>query len=97
MPIRLISLGYSQRASYSRKPLAVIRGSFSNSGVLGRRSFFGAPTMHCALAEFENDLGRRPRERQQIQPPPKKARPKTWKTGSNRVRFAALVVKIKDC
>src|SRR5689334_1955670 len=45
MPTRFISLGNSQRASYSRKPFGVISGSFSNSGVLGTRLFFGAPNM----------------------------------------------------
>src|SRR4051812_23165082 len=48
MPTRLISLGYSQRASYSRKPFAVISGWFSNSAVLGTRLLFGAPNMICA-------------------------------------------------
>src|SRR5262245_65073949 len=40
-PIRLISLLNSQRASYSRKPVAFTIGSDSKADVLGRSTAFG--------------------------------------------------------
>jgi hypothetical protein len=41
MPDKLISVGKSQRASYSLKPVGVICGVFSNAGVFGAKSETG--------------------------------------------------------
>ncbi len=48
-PIRLISVGNSQRASYSRKPVGLTSGSRSKSAVFGFKSARGLGSMRNHL------------------------------------------------
>src|SRR6516164_5018050 len=54
-PIRLISLLNSQRASYSRNPVAFTIGSDSKAEVLGRSTDFGFGNMQGLVGEHKKE------------------------------------------